>query len=226
MVVVVGVSVPTGNVAVCVDLFEPRPEAARIIRVIVRRKDAFAVDHAMRNAVAVEPLADDDARRVDPVDDSATHAMAIVDLLKLSVTQQVGFEDSFARLRVEHDVAIVVDAHCVRSFAPSVLGVRRVDGRVGSIVQHESVNREVLVVEISYDVASVVDAVGLCPMATPAGRGRVVDRREYSGPQHERVRFVIAVDVAAGDVTKSVDVIQSCALRSEWTGRRPWPALG
>ena len=87
MVVVVGVSVPAGYVAVCVDLFEPRPLAACSIRVIVCRKDAVAVDHAMRNAVAVEPLADDDARRVDPVDDSATHAMGIGDLLKLSVAQ-------------------------------------------------------------------------------------------------------------------------------------------
>ena len=94
----------------------------------------------------------------------------------------------------------------------------RIDRRVGSIVQHESVNREILVCEISHDVASVVDAVGLCPVARPDGRGRVVDRREGSAPQNERVRFVTAVDVASSDVTNPVDIIQSCALRSEWTG--------
>ena len=94
----------------------------------------------------------------------------------------------------------------------------RIDRRVGSIVQHESVNREVLVREISHDDARVVDAVGLRSVKTPAGRGRVVDRRECSGPQHERVRFVIAVDVAPGDVTKPVDIIQSCALRFALTG--------
>jgi hypothetical protein len=172
MVVVVGVSVPACNVAVCVDLIEPRPQAACTIRVIVWRKDTVAVDHAMRNAVTVDPLADDDARRVDPADDGAAHAMGIGDPLKPSVAQQVAFEDSFVRLRVEHDVASVVDAECMRPYAPSVLGMGRIDRRVGSIVQHESVNRAVLVVEISDDVARVVDAVGLCPVVPSAGRGR------------------------------------------------------
>ena len=115
VVVVVGVSVPAGNVAVCVDLREPCSLAACSVRVIVCRKNALAVDHAVPNPVAIVPPADDDARPVDPEDVGARHALGIIDPQKPSVVQQVTFGVClWARLREEHDVAMVIDAECVR----------------------------------------------------------------------------------------------------------------